>query len=724
MAMRTDDVMREELLRRLPEAGGVERLLVMAAPGGWGKTTLLGTWEGWATDTSFCRFSLTPPDNDPTRFISGLLTAAEPLLGNREKRWPDPGASTPTVWVEDNLPLFADAIEAESPAILVLDDYNVIENAETHGIVQSLVDTTGPHTLTVLSTRVDPPLRLARHRAARAVTDVRAEDLRFSVADTDLLLRQAFDLELTLEQLQLLVAKTEGWPAAISLAAQSLRTVSDPDEFLSRFIGSDRLIVDYLAEELLDTLPPSHREFLQHTSVVEQFVPSLSAVLTGQENAGQIGEDLERGGLIRRNYEADRMWYRYHQLLRDVLYQHLDPAMRRNKHAVAADWFLADSQPRVAIEQLIAAGEVDRAAALIGEHAGHYLLRGRYRTVEKWIAAVHDQAGAAPGLLLLGAQAALYGGEVERARMWLARAEAVDAELLPGERLLALSTEAALASAAGRTDDAVTVAEQLIEHYETNDDLELAPSMAAEAIFVAALQFGFGDQIERAERCIDLSIALCSGGSNQIPAVAGYGLKALYAYTAGDDGLAVSLTDRAGAIAAELNLPPTSLHMGPLQLMRVLVGCDSDASEAVDHLRKLCEYLYIPSGVALGQIGEASYRLGIDDVDGAEVTLVAGRDILDELEQPSALLERYYALIQSQLPDPTTDEEPAGIEALTDRELQVLRAFSSNLTQREIGRELFLSFNTIKTYARSAYRKLGVSSRSEAVKACREAGLF
>ena len=724
MATSSEDVVREDLLRRLPTASGNERLLIVAAPGGWGKTTLLGTWDEWAADTNFCRFSLTPPDNDPTRFINRMLANAGPLLGPADERWPDPGESTPMVWVEDALPLFVEAIEAEAPAVLVFDDYHLIENAETHGIVQSLIDATGPGTLTVLSTRVDPPLRLARLRAARAVTDVRSEDLRFSAADTDLLLRQTFGLELTAEQVQLLVETTEGWPAAISLAAQSLRTVSDPDEFLSRFMASDRLIVDYLAEELLDALPAAHRTFLHHTSVVEQFVPNLSASLTDAEDAGQIGEDLERGGLLRRSYDADRMWFRYHQLLRDVLYQRLDPAVRRAKHVVAAEWFLADDEPGAAIEQLIAADEFDRATDLVGRHASRYILGGRYRTVENWVAAV--SAATEPGheLLLLGAQAALYGGHVERARTWLARAEAVDGAMSPGNRLLALSTEAALAAAAGRLRDAVEIAERLVDHHAAHDDGGADPTACAEALFVAALQFGFDDQIERAEHVLDLSIEIGSAGPDRISAVSAYGMKALFAFAARDDVTAWALTERAMALAADTDLPPTALHLAPVQLMRILIGDERHGSEAVDHIRKVCEYIYLPYGAALGQIGEASYRLRIDDADGAERCLVGGRDLLDELDQPSELLERYYKLIHDRLPGSLATAEPAGTDALTDRELQVLRAFSSNLTQREIGRELFLSFNTIKTYARSAYRKLGVSSRTDAVRACREAGLF
>ena len=158
-------------------------------------------------------------------------------------------------------------------------------------------------------------------------------------------------------------------------------------------------------------------------------------------------------------------------------------------------------------------------------------------------------------------------------------------------------------------------------------------------------------------------------------------------------------------------------------MTQVLIGTQCEAREAIEHQRQISEYTYSLTGIATGNICEAHFWIEIGDHDAAERALVAARDVLDELRQPAPLVEHYYQAIKDRQPTTDTNDEPAGPEALTDRELQVLRAFSSNLTQREIGRELFLSFNTIKTYARSAYRKLGVGSRSEAVRACRQAGL-
>ncbi len=180
-------------------------------------------------------------------------------------------------------------------------------------------------------------------------------------------------------------------------------------------------------------------------------------------------------------------------------------------------------------------------------------------------------------------------------------------------------------------------------------------------------------------------------------------------------------------MADEAGLPPTAIHMSLAHVGRLLTGDVDQAKRAVEPLRTIGEKIYSPYAVVLFHLAEANHWIQLDSTGDAQRVILAARDLMDEIEQPSPLIERYVDLVASRLPSiPETDDgdDLLGPAALTTRELQVLRAFSSNLTQREIGRELFLSFNTVKTYARSAYRKLGVSSRSEAVQACREAGLF
>lgn len=724
---RSDDVLRRGLLDRFPRPEDARRLLVVSAPGGWGKTTLVRSWADRVP--ARCSWSsLSAADNDPVRLIASVLSSARSIAPDINQSLPDPGSSTPAAWVEENLPVLMEAIQAESPAAIVLDDYHLIENPESHSIVQAMVEQVGSRSLLVLSTRVDPPLRLARLRAARWVDELRSEDLGFSVDDADLVLRQAFSLELTRPQLQLLVESTEGWPAAISLAAQSLKTVDDRDAFLAQFVTNDRLIVDYLAEELLDTLPPDHQTFVHRTSVVDQFGVELASALADPASAGAIAEDLERRGLVRRRHESGSVWYRYHDLLRDVLVHRLDEDTKRAGHRLAADWFLDHGHPRRAIEQLIAAGDNRRAIALVAEHASDYTLRGRYTTVARWISALADAGEADPGMFLLAARAALYGGRVDQAKVWADRAGESAAEYEPHERLMARAAKVSLLHANGRIADAATEAERVFELFDSHDGAFDGPSSdVAECLLVSAMALTLTDRIDQAEIRLQQCIEMPSETGDRIPTITAISLQGLLAFQRHEPDTARTLTDRAMQMADEAGLPSTAIHMSLAHVGRLLTGDVEQAKRAVEPLRTIGEKIYSPYAVVLFHLAEANHWIQIDSTGDAQRVILAARDLSDEIEQPSPLIERYVDLVASRLPSApeTTDgDDLLGPGALTARELQVLRAFSSNLTQREIGRELFLSFNTVKTYARSAYRKLGVTSRSEAVKACREAGLF
>ncbi|MEL7206716.1 MAG: LuxR C-terminal-related transcriptional regulator, partial [Actinomycetota bacterium] len=304
----------------------------------------------------------------------------------------------------------------------------------------------------------------------------------------------------------------------------------------------------------------------------------------------------------------------------------------------------------------------------------------------------------------------------------------VDRGQMPGrslpDQLLALAIETMLQLAAGRTSDATGVADRLLDYERGIDPTQVEAGIYAEALFVAALPYCLDGRYDEAEANLNRSIAAARGGSSQVPTVACLGMQALLRVLAEDPAGAAVLATESLELTAELQLPQTALHTSPAHLVRVLTGTENQAREALEHLSKICDQIYLPYAVVAANLAEARFQMRIDDLERAQRALVAGRDLFDELEQPSDLLTRYYRVVTEAVPGQQPVPRPPGPEALTDRELQVLRAFSSNLTQREIGRELFLSFNTIKTYARSAYRKLGVSSRTEAVRACREAGLF
>ena len=720
MADRANDLIRHELLRRLPDP--TDRLIVvLTAPAGWGKTTVLNAWSNTMPDVGSCRLALTPADDDPRRFLDRFEAAAQPLLGPIDGG--SAANSSPAVWVEDVLPLVRRQFDAVGPALIVLDDYHIVTQPDIHQIVQALVDELPAQTSLVLSTRGDPPLRLARLRAARRVVEWRAEDLAFTVDDTAELLRQGFGLQLGDRELDLLTTRTEGWPAAISLAALALPRVDDVETFLDNFLAVDQYLVDYVTEELLGVVPAEQRSFLVRTSVVERFTVELACRLADTGRGGELCDELERRGLLTRDLDEGRAWFRYHQLIRDHLYHQASAVDRANLHLTAADWFLAEDLPRAAIDQLIAGGHHQRANEMVGRYGSSYIIAGRTATVVGWVEALRRVDAIEPRTLLLGAQAAFYGGDRARGRAWLA--EATEHELAgPAEWAVALSLRATVANADGLIADAARWANRLTELLdEHGDDSSIPIDDRAEGYFVAGHTLLFADDEPVAMEALERSLAISRSPVVTLPpAVAALGMQAFVAYLQQDLATARSLVDQAFAIADQLDLAHTSMHMRAPVLMRLAIGNEAEAGDLLADVHRF-ELSYSAYSIATAHLIEARYHARRRDQDAAVAAFGVARDLLDEVAQPSPSIERFYDEIASELTIGAAPTSPEP-EALTDRELQVLRAFSSNLTQREIGRELFLSFNTIKTYARSAYRKLGVSSRTEAVHACRELGLF
>lgn len=720
MALRNDDLIREHLLQQLP-AAGESAVVVVTAPGGWGKSTMLATWNEWASNLQFCWRPLTKADDDPKRFVTRLMAVAEELTGDLV--WGPEAELTAEVWVEEILPRFCERLTAKGPVAVVFDNYHEISSAVIHNIVQALLDALPPAISVVISTRADPPLRLARLRAARRVHEWRASDLSFSTGEAGTLLRDSFGLQLDDGDLQLLVAKTEGWPAAISLAARALQGVDDPNVFLHNFLASDRYLIDFLAEELIAVLSAEQQTFMTATSVVDRFSPDLGRVLSEQDDSEARCHDLERRGLLTAELRDGRMWFRYHQLVRQYLYGRLPAEARPGLHRRAAEWFETADLPRLAIDQLIGGNNHKRANELIGRHGASYIMRGRNATVMHWVEAQCRAGQEQAGTLLIGAQAAIYGGAREQGKAWLARAERHD-RLEPAERVVALLLRATLANADGRIADAALAADQLVQSLDCHvDDRSITLDGRAEGYFVAANALAYAgktvEAVDLADRC--LLVGLPHKG-HRISAVSALGLKAFLAYLDGDTANCRSLIDQAFTLADRFGLARTSLSMRFSVVLKLLVGDDDEAADILADAHRF-ELAYSPYGIACTHLTEAHYFAKVGDQQAAQEALSVARDLLDEVEQPSPTSEQYYALINNSLPNPAVTALPQP-GALSNRELQVLQALGSNLTQREIGRELFLSFNTIKTYTRSAYRKLGVRSRAEAVARCRELGLY
>src|SRR3712207_809910 len=279
----------------------------------------------------------------------------------------------------------------------------------------------------VISGRVDPPLPLARLRARGQMSELHAADLRFTPEEAAAFLSDVMGLNLSAADVASLEGVTEGWIAALQLAALSMRDREDLSGFVETFSGSNRHVLDFLAEEVLERQPEGVREFLLRTSVLERVSAPLCDALTGRDDGQQMLERLERENLFVVALDDERRWYRYHHLFRDFLHgclRHESPKRFSESHLRAAEWYEREGQAPEAIEHTLAAGEDEWAARLIEQHALALVLRGESATMGRWLATLPTVLiRSRPRLSLARAILALIGGRVNEVEPLLSDAE-------------------------------------------------------------------------------------------------------------------------------------------------------------------------------------------------------------------------------------------------------------------------------------------------------------
>ncbi|MFI5708949.1 LuxR C-terminal-related transcriptional regulator [Kribbella sp. NPDC051620] len=372
---------------------GATRLAVVSAPAGFGKTALVSEWLG-AAGRRGAWLSLDERDNDSASYWSYLVAALRTAA-------PDVGAAALSLLqaseppVEAVLSTLLNDLEAvEYDVVLVLDDYHVIERPEIHDGMAFLVEQLPPRIRLVIASRVDPPFPLARMRARGELVEIRSAELRFTAGEVAAYLNGVMGLALTAHDVAKLEARTEGWIAALQLAALSMQGRDDVSGFIAGFAGNDRHIVDYLAEEVLQRQPEEVQHFLLQTSILDRLSGPLCDAVTGQGGGKDRLAAIERGNLFLFPLDDQRRWYRYHQLFADVLQAHLldqQPDAVRSLHQRASAWYEANGERAEAIRHSLAAKDFEQAATLI-ELAIPALRRTRQEAVAlTWLQALPDE---------------------------------------------------------------------------------------------------------------------------------------------------------------------------------------------------------------------------------------------------------------------------------------------------------------------------------------------
>jgi LuxR family maltose regulon positive regulatory protein len=669
--------------------------------------------------------SLEEGDNDPTRFWSYLVAAlrtVEPGVGAVAVEALG-GPSVELEWVVRSL--VNDLARVGSSLVLVLDDYQLITAAVCHQTLGWFLDHLPPAVHVVVSTRLDPPLALARMRAQGELAELRVGDLQFSHEEIYALLNDSMGLQLATGDVARLAERTEGWVAGLVLAGLSLRGRPDPGGFIAAFSGGDRHVADYLVAEVLERQPEELREFLLRTSVLERLSgPLCDAVLETQGSAELLGE-LEASNLFVVPLDDRRRWYRYHQLFGDLLRLQLgtrEPGLVAGLHRRAAAWHQAAGNLDEAIGHASAAGDLAEAGRLIARHWASRWLSGQRATVARWLEGLPDAAILAdPPVALIAAWSRGFGGAAKQETdRWLAAAEDPSYEGLPPDGMGSQAFGAALARATLIFDDVGRSAAGARRAVELAGDQPAENSWAGAALGQALYLSG---QAEARPRLEDL-VSQVPASVQPYAVVTALAVLSLVAADR-DDPAAASLASRAVATADTqgVSFEPLS-GIVYLALGRALAR-QGKLAEAEVQLERALELFQVDSmGLhrTLARLVLASVRHGRGDLPGARVLADQARQLIDQATDPGmlpALLKQTEQALGSRPHRPVPLAAP-----LTERELAVLRLLPTRLSTREIARELSVSPNTVRSHVQAIYRKLQVNTRAEAVTQARQLGLL
>lgn len=436
-SVRSALVARSDLRERLEEGVG-GKLTLVSAPAGFGKTTLLSAWiSDLSCGRSIAWFSLDSGDNDPARFWRYVVAAIDHLQ-------PGSGATALALLASPQAPpietilttLLNGLRNLDTDAVLVLDDYHLIESRAIHEALTFLIEHVPPQMHLVISTRADPPLPLSRLRARGEANEVRASDLRFTSEEATTFLNEVMGLRLAAQDIAELERRTEGWVVGLQMAALALRGRDNVSGFIAAFTGSNRHVVDYLAEEVLEQQPEHARVFLLRTSILQRMCASLCATVLQQEegeypdavaDSQAMLEYLEHANLFVVPLDEDRGWYRYHHLFADVLRQRLRqeyPDLLPTLHRRASGWFEAERLPAEAIRYALAAQDWERAIRLIESSGTTIVLNQQVKTVLDWIEELPEElVRERPALCTIRALALVFFKRPDAAEASLQQAE-------------------------------------------------------------------------------------------------------------------------------------------------------------------------------------------------------------------------------------------------------------------------------------------------------------
>jgi LuxR family maltose regulon positive regulatory protein len=668
-------VPRPRLVRRLMQAADTPVALV-AAPAGWGKSTLIAQWAR-RERRHFACLTLDVADNDP-----GLLMAE-----------------------------VTHAVEGHEAFVLVLDDVHVLTAPEALASLRALAERIPRGSQLVLASRSEPSLPVGRLRAHRSLVEVRSRDLGMTVPEAAALFSAA-GLDLSRGDVEMLVRRTGGWPAILYLASVALRECSDPAAAARGFGGDDLLVSDYVRDEFLSRLEPGEAELLVRTSLLDELSGSLCDAVLARRGSARVLDKLGRRDLVLAPVDRGGETYHCDPLLAEALrgeLRRLEPELEPALHRRASDWHHARGDLDRAIDHAIAADDVARAGDLLAAHALEYVGQGRRDAVARWLGCfTRDQVAGHPGLALAAASCALAGGDAEGAAACAAAADDQGATIIgaalavDGVRRMGIDADRAYRGEpedspwrgvccllAGVSDHLTGDRDSARLHLEEGVRRAAVAAPSVQTLCLAQLALVASEREDWEDGAVFAARAIAQ--------VEHYGLA---------------------------GYPTSALVFAASAAVRAHRGRVEEAQEDLRRARELLGDLgdFVPWYDAETRVTLARAALRLSDVAGAR-ELLAGAARSAARTPEAVVLRKWLAEVETQAAAMAASPT-LGPALLTTAELRILCFLPTHLSFREIASQLFVSANTVKTQAHAVYRKLDASSRSEAVARATALGLL
>jgi LuxR family maltose regulon positive regulatory protein len=721
---RPGTVHRTAVLERLRAAPDVP-VISVAAPPGYGKSALLSQWIE-ETPRRVAWVSIEPEDNDPAvllAYIAAALDRVQPIDVDVLRTRAPPGTSVAATVARRVAATMSGMVD---PVALVLDHTELLHNHQCRDAIAELAVHLPSAGQLVVASRGEPPVPLARLRTLGAVLEIGVEELAMGETEARQLLTGA-GLDLVDTELAELVGDTEGWPVGLYLASLALKAGSPRSADRFAFSGDDRLMADYLRTELLSRVPRGRVSFLTRTSVLERLCGPLCDAVVNGTRSGRLLEALEGSNLLLVPLDRRREWYRYHKLFQQLLRAELgqrEGEVVPELHARAATWCEANGLPEMAITHAQAAGDADQVARLVTAYAQPAYAGGRHETVDRWFQWFDDQGliDRYPSVAVMGAVLRAVMGQPAAAERWATIAERASAEATLPDASTMASWQAQLRAFLCRRG----LAQMRRDAQVAAEGLAPGSPWRTSALAMEAVSWLLDGEPERADPILARAVEVGRDtGAAPVVAVA-LAERGVVAIERGDWDDAESLAGEAGAVLRDGHLDDygpgvivhalvarTAAHVGDVSRARESLG---QAARLRPQLTYAVPFLAVQTLLELGRA-----YLALADAPGARVVLREAGAIL-RLRPDLGRLPHEVAELRSTLD--TLQVGAVGASSLTAAELRLVPLLSTHLSFREIGERLHVSRHTVKTQAISIYRKLGVSSRSEAIDRVVKIGLL